>query len=644
MKKLLLISMFFTFTFLLLPLSFATETLEILTYYPAPYGVYQTLEVKRSDSTSASLLISNYNDTATIFPSLSLRKADGTMSTATAVDQNETLGSINLMGCYSTNNFANGARIYALADNNWSSTEKGTELRFQTRDGNDTDLSDRIIIKANGSTGVKTGYPSASFDPTSLPYSTAFFASSKNDIDSQSACGIFGEVYDYSNTGFTTGYGVKGYSHSVNNNAQMVGVSGEAIGAWAGNLNNYVTGGQFSALNSTSARDVTGINISAQNEYTLSPTGTCYGGDFVTQSYGKNYGIDSTVNMLGSPNTKEGRGINSYIYGECTNAIYGLYSSVINTKNTDPTGATYGIYSTASKYAGNTATYGIYSDTYSLGTATGIDYGVYGLASSNGDVGANIGVYGKTNSTTAQTAGVRGSGPGGSYGCIGTKQFHAGVYKQMGVYGTAYAGLDGGASRPPVSVYGEVLDTSVAGAIGVAGYCGNLNGWAGYFGGKVGCTAANPAAASQKYMYTGDIAELIPCSKNVEVCDVVVTNPEKDQELIKSTKANDYTVAGIISENPQFCFGDKEQYKDMAENLQYLALGGQVKVKADASYGEIKRGDLLTTSDTPGHAMKAKPIGEINGHPIYPQGCIVGKALEPLKEGKGKILVLVCLM
>jgi hypothetical protein len=44
MKKFLLFLILFTFIFLLSPLSFATETLEILTYYPAPYGVYSQLQ------------------------------------------------------------------------------------------------------------------------------------------------------------------------------------------------------------------------------------------------------------------------------------------------------------------------------------------------------------------------------------------------------------------------------------------------------------------------------------------------------------------------------------------------------------------------------------------------------------------------
>jgi len=56
-------------------------------------------------------------------------------------------------------------------------------------------------------------------------------------------------------------------------------------------------------------------------------------------------------------------------------------------------------------------------------------------------------------------------------------------------------------------------------------------------------------------------------------------------------------------------------------------------VKADASYGVIRAGDLLVTSATPGHAMKAPEI--------VVAGTVIGKALEPLEAGTGLIKVLV---
>ena len=63
-----------------------------------------------------------------------------------------------------------------------------------------------------------------------------------------------------------------------------------------------------------------------------------------------------------------------------------------------------------------------------------------------------------------------------------------------------------------------------------------------------------------------------------------------------------------------------------------VGLAGFVRVKVDARYGAIAPGDLLTSSDTPGHAMRAEKDVP---------GTVIGKALEPLAEGRGEIVMLV---
>jgi hypothetical protein len=65
-----------------------------------------------------------------------------------------------------------------------------------------------------------------------------------------------------------------------------------------------------------------------------------------------------------------------------------------------------------------------------------------------------------------------------------------------------------------------------------------------------------------------------------------------------------------------------------------------VKVTAEAESGAVHPGDLLTTSATPGHAMRAEPH-IVEGVAIYPTGTILGKALEPLEYGIGVIRALV---
>jgi hypothetical protein len=63
---------------------------------------------------------------------------------------------------------------------------------------------------------------------------------------------------------------------------------------------------------------------------------------------------------------------------------------------------------------------------------------------------------------------------------------------------------------------------------------------------------------------------------------------------------------------------------------------GRVYCKVDSRDGAIEVGDLLTTSPTPGHAMKA-------ADPMKAFGAVIGKALEPISRRMGMIPILVAL-
>ena len=126
-----------------------------------------------------------------------------------------------------------------------------------------------------------------------------------------------------------------------------------------------------------------------------------------------------------------------------------------------------------------------------------------------------------------------------------------------------------------------------------------------------------------------DVAEYFPITEDPEPCTVMVIG--EDSKLQISTTAYDTTVAGIVSTAPGVALGTKD---DGNEGEKLIAVAGRVPCKVDATYAPIEPGDLLTTSDTPGHAMKA----------TAPQiGTILGKALEPLDSGTDVIEVLVTL-
>jgi hypothetical protein len=134
-----------------------------------------------------------------------------------------------------------------------------------------------------------------------------------------------------------------------------------------------------------------------------------------------------------------------------------------------------------------------------------------------------------------------------------------------------------------------------------------------------------------------DVAEYFAVDEDVEAGTVMVIG--ENGKLQCSAIAYDTTVAGIVSTAPGVALGKKEARN---ESEELIAVAGRVPCRVDASYAPIEPGDLLTTSNTPGHGMKAQPvvIGEVE---IYRPGTTLAKALEPLDSGTGTIEVLVTL-
>ena len=118
---------------------------------------------------------------------------------------------------------------------------------------------------------------------------------------------------------------------------------------------------------------------------------------------------------------------------------------------------------------------------------------------------------------------------------------------------------------------------------------------------------------------------------------VVSIDPTNSGKLRLSTRSYDRRVAGIISGAGGVKPGMvMSQEGTLADGKHPVALSGRVYCWVDASHGAVKVGDLLTTSTTPGYAMKAMNRAKA-------QGAILGKAMTSLKEGKGLVLVLVTL-
>ena len=125
-------------------------------------------------------------------------------------------------------------------------------------------------------------------------------------------------------------------------------------------------------------------------------------------------------------------------------------------------------------------------------------------------------------------------------------------------------------------------------------------------------------------------------SREIPDGSVVVIDEENPGHLKLSNRPYDTRVAGVLSGANGIHAGIQMQQQGLLEGGKNVALTGRVYVQADASNGTIKPGDLLTTSSTPGRAMR------VSNH-TKAQGAILGKAMTGLNQGQGMVLVLVTL-
>ncbi|HEX7957530.1 MAG TPA: hypothetical protein VF508_11340 [Pyrinomonadaceae bacterium] len=133
-----------------------------------------------------------------------------------------------------------------------------------------------------------------------------------------------------------------------------------------------------------------------------------------------------------------------------------------------------------------------------------------------------------------------------------------------------------------------------------------------------------------------DVAEWVPSKQKLSAGTVVVLDTAETNHVVASGSAYDTKVAGVVSAEPGVILGVA------GEGKVKVATTGRVRVRADASRGAIQVGDLLVTSDVGGVAMKSVPV-DLGGVRLHRPGTIIGKALEPLAEGAGEILVLLSL-
>ena len=99
----------------------------------------------------------------------------------------------------------------------------------------------------------------------------------------------------------------------------------------------------------------------------------------------------------------------------------------------------------------------------------------------------------------------------------------------------------------------------------------------------------------------------------------------------------DSRVVGVIAGAGTFHSGIvMDRQPVTSDRRQPIALVGKVYCKVDATQAPIRVGDLLTSSSTSGHAMRAVD-------PRRAFGAVIGKAMAPLSGGTGMIPILISL-
>ncbi len=149
-------------------------------------------------------------------------------------------------------------------------------------------------------------------------------------------------------------------------------------------------------------------------------------------------------------------------------------------------------------------------------------------------------------------------------------------------------------------------------------------------------TVGGNVSASNVMLTGGDCAERFDLGAlaTAEAGTVMVIS--EDGALRPSDRSYDRRVAGVVSGAGAFRPGIVLDKRANDEGRTTIALVGKVYCKVDADSAPISVGDLLTTSATSGHAMKAVD-------PMKAFGAVIGKALGNLDEGFGLIPILVAM-
>jgi hypothetical protein len=285
-------------------------------------------------------------------------------------------------------------------------------------------------------------------------------------------------------------------------------------------------------------------------------------------------------------------------------------------------------------------------------TGDSADPKVSGVHGSHSATGAGVfgeseigpGVHGVSRGTDPNQEGVGVLAEAVGAAVVGRSQTWMGIFgfttSTVGGHGVMGQGQGGGAGVAGVADVGiGVFGSTDSGEAAIKGEH-KAAGFAGFFDGKVGVTHdlnvnGNINTLGDIKLIGADLAEEFGVCGEIEAEPGCVMVLAGDDQVQVSREAYDRRVAGVVSGAGSYRPG---LILDRRANStrRPLALTGKVWCRVDADWGRVEIGDLLTTSPTPGHAMRADD-------PARAFGAVIGKALGNLASGQALMPVLVAL-
>ena len=140
-------------------------------------------------------------------------------------------------------------------------------------------------------------------------------------------------------------------------------------------------------------------------------------------------------------------------------------------------------------------------------------------------------------------------------------------------------------------------------------------------------TQTGGADVAEAFQVEGAVAEYAPG-------DVLAISESSNRRVERSSESYSTLVIGVYATRPGVLLTERDVDASL-DDMVPVGVVGVIPTRVSAENGAIRRGDLLVTAATPGHAMRGTDRDRM-------LGAILGKALEPFEgPGEGVIQVMV---